>query len=116
MNEYVKVFGWFTLSVDVITLLVSCWCVYHNAKYLLNYTYKIKDVPFRLLMTGMTSYYLLANSEALKRHIDTFIIKNSLILSEDMVGSLLTDRCGMLIVSGFMILLTCKYVPEWYDK
>jgi hypothetical protein len=116
MDEYVRIFGWITMGLDVLLLTGCCYCVYYNAKYLIDYAYKIQDVSFRTLMLGLTVAYSLANSEALKRHIDTFLYRDGFKLTEDMVDSLLSDRSFMLITGMFVLALTLKFRTNMYDK
>lgn len=115
MGEYVKIFGWVTLGVDVILLVACCFCLYCNTVYLINYSYIKKDVSFRAWMWLISTAYALANFEALKRHIDTFIYKDGFRLTEEMVNSLLSDRGFMLFTGMCLIGLTLKYKTEWFE-
>lgn len=118
MNEFVRVFEWFVLVVDGAILVTMAWCVIHNLSCLITHDYNIikKDVPFRVMMLGLSSCYVLANLIALKRHMDFFLVENTLNLSQGNVEELLSDRTFMLATAFFIFKVTKKYKPEWYEE
>jgi len=116
MNEYVNVLGRMTLIIDVLVLIAAVYCVYHNVLYLIKYEYSIKDVQFRVIVLCMGFAYSLANYQAFKRHLDTFIFNPILKLTEESVDSLLSDRGYMLFTGVFMVLLTINWKPTWFHK
>lgn len=115
MDEYIQVFGWTVLIVDICLLLVMLWCVYCNFSKLYHHDYTAKDISFRTIMMVMSIVYVLANLEAFKRHFNIFWTHTSdSTITRDTVESLLSDRGYMLVTAIFMLFLTRKYLPAWF--
>lgn len=113
MNEYICIFWWFVLAVDLALMVVLLWCVTVNYRKIFYHYLVIDDIDFRVLLLMMCSLYSGANFEAFRRHVKTFLIDKTYSLNVDVVESLLTDRGLMLATSVFMYLLTIKYKSSW---
>lgn len=114
MEEYVLIFGRFVLGVDIALLIVMIWCVHFNFKNLYRHNYVSQDISFRTIMLIMSVVYSIANFEAFKRHVNTFVVSKPYLLTYDTVESLLSDRTLMLFTAIFMVFLTKKYIPSWF--
>lgn len=114
MKEYVDVFEWIVLIVDVLILIGCTWTVYRNGYALVTYNEGQKDVPLRGILLILCSYFLHANWEAMQRHIDSFIVLDK-VLDIKTIESLLSDRGGMMFVQVCLIILTCKWSIKWFE-
>ena len=113
MIEYVKIWGYITLFVDLVTLILAAYSLYHNFNELKP---NKNDTPYRALLLVMSFAYSIANYNAISRHIDVFIIKATLNLSASDAESLIYDRGFMMFTAFILFCLTRKWTPSWFIR
>lgn len=100
-TEYINAYGYFLLTLNIITLIICIASAIYWAAICMNEDIKPKFFSFMMLMLAASLVFIIANTTALGRMFDSFLIVK-MHINKGIIQTTIVDRFAM--GTGFLLL------------